>query len=178
MLQWREKRRGDLRFKSGLKIVVMGGMLLLEFAQIFSRGEGGIGCPNSPYGALGSPQKNSHNLLAKNFNFKSSWGLPITFSYCYDSFVRAIMYLKYLDGAKKFYSLNRKTYKQFWRLSPGISAIALRCGTLLGLGKIEEKWVWTRRVLQTTEAAGAKRESSRDGKSRGALSHLPCLYQV
>jgi hypothetical protein len=50
-------QKGGSRFKSGLKIIVMGGTLLLEYAQVFSRGEGRIGGPNSPYGALGSPQK-------------------------------------------------------------------------------------------------------------------------
>jgi hypothetical protein len=56
------EERGDLVSVLGLKIVVTGGIFTLDFAQVFSRGEGGIGGPNSPYSALGSPQKNSHNL--------------------------------------------------------------------------------------------------------------------
>ncbi len=49
-----------------------GGMLLLDCTQVFSRGEGGIGGPNSSYGALGSPHKihtTSQFILS---NFKSS----------------------------------------------------------------------------------------------------------
>jgi hypothetical protein len=39
MPQWRGKKKGS-RFKSGLKIVILGGMLLLEYAQVFSQGGG------------------------------------------------------------------------------------------------------------------------------------------
>jgi hypothetical protein len=63
MRQWCEKEGGDLRFKSGLKIVVMGGIFYFRIRSSFHEESGGIGGPNSPYGAMGSPQKNSHNLL-------------------------------------------------------------------------------------------------------------------
>ncbi len=36
---------------------------LLNYTQVFTRVEGGIGGPNLPYGALGSPGKMSGNLF-------------------------------------------------------------------------------------------------------------------
>ncbi len=58
--------RGELRLfvKSGLnkKNCRFG---LLNCAQVFTRVEGGIGGPNPPNGALGSPVKTSRNLFRK-----------------------------------------------------------------------------------------------------------------
>jgi hypothetical protein len=63
-------KRGDLR---SIKIWVKeknrrcsGHYYFLNCAQVFTRGEGGIGGPNSPFGALGSPGKYSHNLFYQN----------------------------------------------------------------------------------------------------------------
>ena len=39
---------------------------LLNYTQVFTRVEGGIGGPNPPNGALGSPVKTSRNLFRKN----------------------------------------------------------------------------------------------------------------
>ncbi len=56
-------KRGGISSKIWVKkLSLREAFLLLEFAQVFSRGEGRIGGPNLPYSALGSPQKNSHNL--------------------------------------------------------------------------------------------------------------------
>jgi hypothetical protein len=53
MPQWRGKKKGGSRFKSGLKIVVMGGMLLLEYAQVFPQGERGDRRPQFPVWSVG-----------------------------------------------------------------------------------------------------------------------------
>ena len=54
--------------------------LFLHYSQVFTRVEGGIGGPNPPAGALGSPVKTSPNLLAeKKSNFNTRAGFMITF---------------------------------------------------------------------------------------------------
>jgi hypothetical protein len=111
--------------------------------------------------------------------------LLITFSYCYDSFCTRDNVRKIFRRGKNFLTiLTEKHIDAFLRFSPGITWYHDRTyvgvGLSVGLGKKLKKdgWCEPERFLQTTEAAEAKRESSRDGKSRGALSHLPRLYQV
>ena len=51
--------------------------IILKF---LTRVEGGIGGPNTPAGALGSPVNFSPNLSAKNSNFTTRAGFTITFA--------------------------------------------------------------------------------------------------
>ena len=51
--------------------------IILKF---FTRVEGGIGGPNTPAGALGSPVKSSPNLFAEKSNFNTRAGFTITFT--------------------------------------------------------------------------------------------------
>ena len=51
-----------------------------HYSQVLTRVEGGIGGPNTPAGALGSPVNSSPNLLAKNSNFNTRAGFTITFA--------------------------------------------------------------------------------------------------
>jgi hypothetical protein len=48
------------------KIVVSAPLLFYTALKFFTLGEGGIGGPNTPYGALGSPGKYSQNLFYQN----------------------------------------------------------------------------------------------------------------
>jgi hypothetical protein len=151
------KKRGDLASNQiWVKNRLYGGTLLLKYAQVFSQGEGGIGGPNLPYGALGSPQKihtTSQFILS---NFKILVSIADHFFYSYDSFVCAIMYVKHWDGAKTFNGLNRKTFRRFFTIITGISV----AGTLLIFGKTWRKiWVWTRTL------------SSNDWSWRGKTFH-------
>ena len=68
--------------------IVGSAVLLLDCAQVFytSRG-GGIGGPNPPYGALGSPVKTSRNLFKEIKLQSSCMFFTITFAW----FVRAIV---------------------------------------------------------------------------------------
>ena len=52
--------------------------IILKF---FTRVEGGIGGPNTPAGALGSPVNFSPNLSDKNSNFTTRAGFTITFAW-------------------------------------------------------------------------------------------------
>jgi hypothetical protein len=63
MLGWRFE--GGTASKIGIKTrkIVSSAVMLLNCAQVFTRVEGGIGGPNPPYGALGSPGKSSRNLF-------------------------------------------------------------------------------------------------------------------
>ncbi len=64
---------------------------LLNYTQVFTRAEGGIGGPNPPYGALGSPVKTSRNLF-KEFKLQSScMFFTITFAW----FVRAVAHKQF-----------------------------------------------------------------------------------
>ncbi len=49
--------------------------------KFFTRVEGGIGGPNTPAGALGSPVKTSPNLLAEKSNINTRAGFTITFAW-------------------------------------------------------------------------------------------------
>ena len=51
--------------------------IILKF---LTRVEGGIGGPNTPAGALGSPVNFSPNLSDKNSNFNTRAGFTITFA--------------------------------------------------------------------------------------------------
>jgi hypothetical protein len=67
---WHELEWGGTASKIWVKTrkIVGSAILLLAWAQVFTR-EGGIGGPNPPYGALGSPGKSSRNLFYQiNFN--------------------------------------------------------------------------------------------------------------
>jgi hypothetical protein len=81
--------RGELRLcvKSGLnkKNRRFG---LLNYTQVFTRVEGGIGGPNPPNGALGSPVKTSRNLFRK-FKLQSSCMFLRLLLRC---FVRAVVH--------------------------------------------------------------------------------------
>ncbi len=115
-------KRGDLRsIKSGLKrkIVDIPALLLLNCAQVFTRGEGGIGGPNSPYGALGSPCKNSHNLFYQ-INFKDPricFLRLLLHSFLYGPYVRE----RIETGSKIFTIQQKKLLTMLHMVSPGVS---------------------------------------------------------
>ena len=74
--------RGDLRFRCEIwiktrKIV---GTAFSNYTQVFTRVEGGIGGPNPPNGALGSPVKTSRNLFRKIKLQSSCMFFTITFA--------------------------------------------------------------------------------------------------
>jgi len=55
--------------------------LFSHYSQVLTRVEGGIGGPNTPAGALGSPVKSSPNPLSiKKSNFTTRAGFTITFA--------------------------------------------------------------------------------------------------
>ena len=51
-----------------------------HYSQVLTRVEGGIGGPNTPAGALGSPVNFSTNLSDKNSNFTTRAGFTIIFT--------------------------------------------------------------------------------------------------
>ncbi len=63
-------RWGESAFNQNLgqkkKNCPSGPITFLDCAQVFYTRRGGIGGPNPPYGALGSPGKYSHNLFYQN----------------------------------------------------------------------------------------------------------------
>ncbi len=60
---------------------------ILNYTQVFTRVEGGIGGPNPPYGALGSPVKTSRNLF-KESNFNPRVCFTVTFAWFCTAVVR------------------------------------------------------------------------------------------
>ena len=62
-------------------IVVQGPLFLHNILKFLTRVEGGIGGPNTPVSALGSPVNFSPNLSdKKNSNYTTRAGLTITFT--------------------------------------------------------------------------------------------------
>ena len=51
-----------------------------HYSQVLTRVEGGIGGPNTPVSALGSPVNLSPNLSDKNSNYTTHAGFTITFA--------------------------------------------------------------------------------------------------
>jgi len=127
---------GSYSIKSGLKNRRYNGLLLLDWAQVFTRGEGGDRRPQFAVWRGGSPQKIHTTSQLFYQTLRSSWVLPITFLQL-RQFERAITYVKSLDGAKIF---------------DGFS-----CGTsLLVWAKIEEGWVWTRTLSSSNWSCRSK----------------------
>ena len=60
-------------------IVVQGPLFLHNILKFLTRVEGGIGGPNTPVSALGSPVNFSPNLSDKNSNYTTRAGFTITF---------------------------------------------------------------------------------------------------
>ena len=77
--------RGELRLfvKSGLNKKKIVSSASLNYAQVFTRVEGGIGGLNPPNGALGSPVKTSRNLFRKIKLQSSCMFFTITFACLY-----------------------------------------------------------------------------------------------
>jgi|688.fasta_scaffold238158_1 hypothetical protein len=77
-----------------------------------------MGGPNSPYGALGSPHKNSHNLFYQNFKDPRIYFADyFSHSFLYEPYER-----KHIEAGLK--NLNVSTEKMstiFTLVSPGIS---------------------------------------------------------
>jgi hypothetical protein len=80
----------------------------------------------------------------------------------------------------KIKKIQQKTYQQSFMIITWYKHERIRCGILLlVLGKIEETLGVNRGAFFTRlKLPVQKHESPRDGKSGGALSQLPCLYQV
>ncbi len=88
MLSGRLFKGGELRLRCEIwiktrKIV---GTAFSNYTQVFTRVEGGIGGPDPPNGALGSPVKTSRNLFRKIKLQSSCMFFTITFAW----FVRAV----------------------------------------------------------------------------------------
>jgi hypothetical protein len=128
-----EKKKGDLAsIKSGLKNRRYSGILLFKLRASFFRRRDGA------YGALGSSQKNTHNLSVHQT-------------------LRATTYVGSLDGQKNLYWFKQKHISTiFTQLSPSVSATNV-AGDSAGLCK--KYGCGLKDFLRTTEAAGAKRES-------------------
>ncbi len=127
-------RKGELLLKSGLKQEKLSVRLhyFLDEFKFFTRVEGGIGGPNSPYGALGSPGKSSRNLFYQiNFNPRVCF---------YDYFFTQLYGLSYvkhiLNGVKKFKRFNRNKTRQFFTCIAKLLTLWLVC-ELLKRWKIE-----------------------------------------
>ena len=61
-------------------IVVQGPLFYTIFSSFLARVEGGIGGPNTPVSALGSPVNFTPNLSDKNSNYTTRAGFTITFA--------------------------------------------------------------------------------------------------
>ncbi len=125
----------------------------LNCAQDFyTRRGGGIGGPNPPYGTLGSPCKNSHNVFYQ-INFKDPrvcFLRLLLHSFLYGPYVHE----RIETGSKILTIQQRKTIDDFTHKSPGIS-VAWDFSVVLW--KIEEIWVMCTRWISANNWLLAKR---------------------
>jgi|694.fasta_scaffold138536_2 hypothetical protein len=76
-------------------------------------------------------------------------------------------------------TIQHKTYDDFTIITWYKHVRVLQCRTLLSLGKIEENvGVNPSAIFIGLKLPVQKHESPCDGKSHGAFSQLPCIYQI
>ena len=104
---------GTARFavKSGLNQRNRRFGLFLHYSQVFTRVEGGIGGPNPPAGALGSPVKSSPNLFSRKVKLQySCLFFTITFAWL----VRAVAHFNnFRNGAERLNNSNERKIRRF-----------------------------------------------------------------
>ncbi len=94
---------GELRVKSGLKQEKLSVRPFKLRSSFYTSRGGGIGGPNSPYGALGSPGELSRNLFNEFYLQSSCMFFTITFAW----FVRAVIRKTDFKAGLKIQRLNR-----------------------------------------------------------------------
>ena len=100
------------------------GLFFLHYSQVFTRVEGGIGGPNPPAGALGSPVKSSPNLFSRK---KSNFNTRVCFTITFAWLVRAVAHFNnFRNGAERLNNLNERKIRRF-------QPVSVAAGTLSGL---------------------------------------------
>ncbi len=82
----------------------------LNYTQVYTRVEGGIGGPNPPNGALGSPVKTSRNLFIKIKLQSSCMFLRLLLR----GFVRAVVHKQFLEAGLKIQRFNKSKIRRFF----------------------------------------------------------------
>ncbi len=110
--------------KSGLKQEIVGTAFFKLLSSFFTRVEGGIGGPDPPNGALGSPVKTSRNLFRRN---QTSILVYVFYDYFYVICTGRRIFNSFRSGVKKFNNSIETRYDNF---PPPVGEAAL---TLCGL---------------------------------------------
>ncbi len=114
-------KRGELRVCEICKTKKNRRYGLLNYTQVYTRVEGGIGGPNPPNGALGSPVKTSQNLFRKIKLQSSCMFFTVTFAwFCTGRRTQAV-----LEAGLKFNDSIKARYDDF---SPVSEAAQTLCG--------------------------------------------------
>ena len=96
-----------------------------HYSQVFTRVEGGIGGPNPPAGALGSPVKTSPNLFSRKIKLQySCLFFTITFAWL----VWAVAHFNsFRNGAERLNNSNERKTRRFQPVSEAAETLRWFC---------------------------------------------------